>query len=678
MPRPTSRLQQTTLAAAAYVALTVVMTWPIARGLTRDVPADLGDSLLNMWIMAWVADGVVAMAHGEMSFGDLWNGNIFHPSTLALTFSEHLVPQALQGAPAYLATGNIVLAYNLVFLATFALSGLGVFLLVRELTGSASAAFVAGLFYAFAPYRLGQLPHIQTLSSQWMPFALYGMRRYFDTGSRRALAGGTVAFIVQGLSTGYYLFFFAPVLLGYVLWEATTRARLRDVRMWIALAVSGGASVMGMLPFLLPYVKARDAFGFTRPYEEVLSFSADLYAYVNTPPQLYLWGGVLNRFPQPEGDLFFGAVPVAFGLAAIGVWIRRAWQRNSGLPMAESVALDRRVRGLTVLTVLAFAVTVGIVVTGGLVWDVAGITVRMTSPRRPLQLALLLAASLLWYSPRLRAAARPRPADLTPFLLLALVFAVVMSLGPMPRAAGRNLVGLDLYGLFFHWVPGYDGLRAPARFAMVATLVLAVMTSGALAATARRGRVGSLALVLVAVAFLAEAYAVPMPVNLTWTSSARYAAPWPSVHRLNEGPLAYRHALLMPADTVLLELPFGDQAWDLRYVYYAGLHGKRIVNGYSGYFPDGYLARAARLARLWVDSDAARTALTTAGATHVLVHERSYLGSEGRAVSGWVAVQDARLVAEFSDGDKLFELPRQPTAVTSSAGASPRPMPIHQ
>ena len=42
------------------------------------------------------------------------------------------------------------------------------------------AAFVAGLLFAFAPYRLPQSSHVQVLSSQWMPFALYGIRRYFD------------------------------------------------------------------------------------------------------------------------------------------------------------------------------------------------------------------------------------------------------------------------------------------------------------------------------------------------------------------------------------------------------------------------------------------------------------------------------------------------------------------
>jgi hypothetical protein len=247
---------QTLAAFAAYVALTIAMTWPIARGISRDVPADLGDALLNMWIMAWDSEALVAMASGRMSFAELWHGNIFHPSPLSLTFSEHLLPQAVQGLPVYLATGNIVLAYNLVFLATFALSGLGMFLFVRELTGQARVAFVAGLFFAFVPYRLGgQFPHIQTISSQWMPFALFGLRRYFDSGRLTALAGGVAAFVVQGLSTGYYLFFFAPVLGGYVLWEMVVRRAAasrpdvaRDDR---AAVVAVGAS----LPFLLPYLE---------------------------------------------------------------------------------------------------------------------------------------------------------------------------------------------------------------------------------------------------------------------------------------------------------------------------------------------------------------------------------------------------------------------------------------
>ena len=103
---------------------------------------------------------------------------------------------------------------------------------MRDLTRSPVAAFVAGLAFAFAPYRLAQFSHLQVLSAQWMPFVLYGFRRYFETGRRAPLIGGTAALVLQNLSCGYYLLFFAPFVGLYVFvrnglaWPA---ARLADV-----------------------------------------------------------------------------------------------------------------------------------------------------------------------------------------------------------------------------------------------------------------------------------------------------------------------------------------------------------------------------------------------------------------------------------------------------------------
>ncbi len=647
---------QTLAAGLGYIALTVVMTWPIAGGLTHDVPADLGDALLSMWLLAWDAEALLAMANGAMSFGDFWNGNIFHPTPLSLTFSEHLLPQALQGLPAYLATGNVVLAYNLVFLATFALSGLGMFLLVRELTGSGRVAFVAGLFYAFVPYRLGQLAHLHTLSSQWMPFALFGLRRYFDTGRVTPLAGGVAAFVVQGLSTGYYLFYFAPVVAGYVLWEMTVRGRLRHRTTWLAMAAAGGASVGAMLPFLLPYLEAKTTFGLTRPFGEVLGLSADLFAYVTAPERLHFWGPRLDGHRQTEGDLFFGAVPAVLAVCAVGVWGWQAWRAGRAKASATGTT-DRRERLLLALTAVCFVAAIVLAVTGGYTGEIAGIPIRFTSGLRALGAGLLCFALALWYSPRLRTSVRAHPADLTPFLVMALAFAVLMSLGPVPRANGVRLGGLSLYAAFYEWVPGYDGLRVPARFAMVAAALIAPLAAYALAPLARRGRAGTLWLGLIGALFLAESYAAPLPVNLNWQAGTRYATPWDAVHRLNIGPLAYRHLLAMPAETVVLELPFGDVAWDLRYVYYAGLHGQRIVNGYSGYFPDGYRARGVRLAAPWTNPGAAWTAVTTSGATHVLVHERAFRSAEGPVVSAWLDAMGATRTVAFDDGDVLFVVP---------------------
>src|ERR1051326_3929434 len=195
-----------------YTALTLVLTWPLARGLARDVPGDLGDPLFVMWVLAWGA------AHLG---GGLWNANIFYPHPLSLAYSEHFLPLAVAILPVYAVARNPVLCYNLVFLSTFILSGAGMFLLVRELTGSRPAGLLAGLAFMCAPYRFANLPHLQVLSSAWMPFVILGFRRYFatrearggpagardglhpDRRNRMALAGAGAAWGMQNLSCGY-------------------------------------------------------------------------------------------------------------------------------------------------------------------------------------------------------------------------------------------------------------------------------------------------------------------------------------------------------------------------------------------------------------------------------------------------------------------------------------------
>lgn len=644
---------QTLAALVAYLALTVAMTWPIPAGLANDIPADLGDSLLVMSLMGWVSEGMLGIAGGTMTFADLWNVNFFHPTPLGLTFSEHFVPQALQGLPFYVATGNIVLAYNVVLLATFVLSGLGTFLFVRELTGSARAAFVAGLFFAFFPYRWGNLPHLHTLSSQWMPFALYGFRRYFDTGRRGALAGGALAFLAQGLSTGYFLFYFAPVLASYVVWEIVARGRAREWRTWLEVSASGALSVAGALPFLLPYAEAQRRFGHRRPIEELSSFSADLLTYLHAPPQVHVWGPYLHRFAQPEGGIFLGAVPVVLALAALVLWLRRVATTPRAIPRDGR---ERLTKWLLVGLAVSALAAIAIVAVGGQSWTLLGVTLRATSARRPFQYALACALAALVVSPRLRAAVRAHTTDLTPWLALATLFAVTMSLGPVPRVGGERLADSGPYAFFFHYVPGYAGLRVPARFGMVVGGLVAALAGLSLARLARTRR-GTAVLAGAGALFLLEVNAVPHAVNLSWRSSERFEAPWPRVYPLNQGPLAYRTALLMPPETVLLELPFGDEGWDLRYVYYAGLHGKRLVNGYSGYFPEGYAARAVALRTVWNDREGAWRSVTSSGATHVIVHERAYPLQEGPALSGWLESQGATREATFADGDVLLALP---------------------
>src|SRR5687768_11858182 len=250
-------------ALAAYTVITLVATWPLAAGLGRDVAWDLGDSLLNMWVLAWDAEQLLAILRADFSrFATFFDGNIFHPTPLTLAYAEHLVPQAIQILPIYAITGNPILCYNLLFLATFVLSGFGTYLFVRELTGKPLAAFVAGLLFAFAPYRFPQSPHMQVLSSQWMPFALYGFRRYFtaiERGDRGLgpLAGAGAALIAQNLSCGYYLLYFSPFAAAYVLSEMAVRGLQRSWRVWAQLSFAAVVVLAVTVPFLLPYAALR-------------------------------------------------------------------------------------------------------------------------------------------------------------------------------------------------------------------------------------------------------------------------------------------------------------------------------------------------------------------------------------------------------------------------------------
>ena len=127
--------------------------------------------------------------------------------TLAL--SEHLLGITVFAAPVVWLTGNAVLAQNLALFASYVLAGAGMYLLARSLWGRKDAAFIAAVAFAFAPHRVMHVPHLQVLMSGWMPVSLWGLHRYFATGSRRSLAVFAGAFAVLGLSNGYFLYFFS-------------------------------------------------------------------------------------------------------------------------------------------------------------------------------------------------------------------------------------------------------------------------------------------------------------------------------------------------------------------------------------------------------------------------------------------------------------------------------------
>ena len=144
---------------------------------------------------------------------------MFHPRRWTLAYTEHLLGLVPLVGLARLAGAGVLLAHNLVWLATFPLTGLTMFWLVRHLTGHAGAAAVAAVLYAFSHFRFGQLGHVQILSHQWLPLMLLGLHRAAQSGGRwRDVGLAAGAFTLQALSSGYHAFFAAIAGAVFLAW----------------------------------------------------------------------------------------------------------------------------------------------------------------------------------------------------------------------------------------------------------------------------------------------------------------------------------------------------------------------------------------------------------------------------------------------------------------------------
>jgi hypothetical protein len=637
-----------------YLVTALAATWPLVRGLGRDVPWDLGDSILNMWILSWDGEQIRRILAGDFSrIATFFDANIFHPAPLALAYSEHLIPQAIQIFPVWLISGNPILCYNLLFLSSIVLAGLGMYLLMRELTGNTLAAFIAGLLFAFAPYRLPQSGHLQVLTSQWMPFVLYGLLRYFHTRRLRPLGGATLALVAQNLSSGYYLLFFMPFAVAFALWQVARLGLWRNRRMWLELSGAAVAVAAMTAPFLLPYGALRGQGFAERSLNEVFRFSADVYSYGTASGEQQLWGTLMQAFPKPEGELFPGFVAVLLAIIGIVVVDRR---RPEGLRLPQATGvMTRWLAWLFAATAIVHGVAaVATVLVRRISFDTGLFVVRMSNVNQLLLRATVAFALLLLVSPTARARSRVFLRE-RGYFVAVLLGAMWLSLGPIPQSLGRPVEIVAPYRLLLEHVPGFDGVRVPARFAMIVALALAAL-AGYGAAWVSRARLGRAILFVAAVIAVLEGTRLPFIVNGAY-ALRDFNTPEARLFRPAHAPAVYREFAAQPSDAVLIELPLGPPDFDLRAMFYSVVHWRPLVNGYSGFYPPHYGRLITALSEIPRHADVSIEALRSTGATHLILHQAAYRDGEGEATAQVLAAAGATEL--FRDGsDLLFLLPR--------------------
>lgn len=304
------------LVLALFAALTFGFTYPlgihVASGFACTVsPPTSYDYLVGTWILAWGVHGI------QTSPLHLFDANILYPRTNTLAYADHLLGNLPLTLVLSCFSGNPVLWHNVVLLATFVLCGAGMFGLVHRLTGSKVAAVVAGVVYAFAPYRFSSMERVQVLSTQWAPLALLFLHRFLE---RKRLGDwlAALAFTVwQGTIYGYYVAYFPLFLALFVATYAAFHRRQLNRRDLVACLGFFLALAACFYPFLRPYFRLRDEMGYARSLGENLDGSADVLSYAVAPDTNLLYGELMNWLRVEDRELFPGVV--ALGLGVLGV-----------------------------------------------------------------------------------------------------------------------------------------------------------------------------------------------------------------------------------------------------------------------------------------------------------------------------------------------------------------------
>jgi hypothetical protein len=379
-----------------FVVLAVGMTWPLAPNIDRAV-AHEGDPYINTWILDW---NWYAAFHRPLS---LFDANTFYPARYSLAYSENLFGIALLLFPFRAAGASPITAHNLAILGGFAFSGFTMYLLGRFLTGNALAGVVAGVFYAFVPFRFTHLSHVQHVWGFTLPMMLVALLDYARRPTWPRAALFAAAYLLNGLSNIHWLLFgtIAIAITALIL-----RPRL------VPLAACTAAALLLLVPFLYPYVVVAKMYGMERSWQETKEHSAQPLDWFVSNLHNRMYIALRNPKIDPERRLFPGALSLGIGGVALFsrkrrallvalAWIVLGFLGSLGLHMFFHRFLFDYVPGFRAIRVPARWAAVAYV---GLAMLIAIATASLASKRKWMSVLLaaafaieLRAAPIRWY-----------------------------------------------------------------------------------------------------------------------------------------------------------------------------------------------------------------------------------------------------------------------------------------
>lgn len=348
---------------AAYAILALVVLWPMPSHPASTI-AGGGDAPWFLWDLWWFKRALFQLGVSPFRTDRIYFPLTDVPVQWQTPWNEALMAPLSFGLP-------LPLVYNILIVATYALTGYGTYLLLSTVTRNRTVAFAGGLLFAFCGYRnVRALGHLSLLTTQWIPFlALAGIQMWKRPSLTRGLVLGVMAACVS-LSSPYYTgMVMLPMALAGGLYVLITQPRrLLRRELWWAGGVAAGALILIAAPFYADYLRQdADVYALTRSLgSDTENLSADLLSYILPPERNPVWGHVTNPiFRQlatsnaAETTLFVGLAVIVLALASVFL-VRRLprsvlfWQMLALISIVLSFGPTLKLHGQTIVAWMPF------------------------------------------------------------------------------------------------------------------------------------------------------------------------------------------------------------------------------------------------------------------------------------------------------------------------------------
>jgi hypothetical protein len=277
------------------------------------------DAVLNAGILEW---GYQSLWTPGVHFFD-WPAGF--PLKNGLAGTENLLGWQLLYSPMRAAGASVPFSYNIALLSSLVIAGTTSAGLARRLGAPLSGALIGGFVFAFNPFHLDHLIHVQTMAVCWSPLAMLGLDISLEKQSVRGLsmlAAGILMTIASGV---YFAVFLAMVLPAYaILCWLSGRYRFSPTSIgWVT--ATAAACVVASIPIIRPYVEFAHSYG-RYPHEgsEIALSALTVRSLIQTPVWLgaWSWSALVASGTGYFANAFPGVVTAV--LACVGIFAMRA------------------------------------------------------------------------------------------------------------------------------------------------------------------------------------------------------------------------------------------------------------------------------------------------------------------------------------------------------------------